>query len=143
MGMCCWDVDRAKRPAIDHALDTLKIAAEQWRPKHEGLSPSPLQNDLPPTVSEGGSSHRSETPTPAPGIQDPTLDTATSANEGTDGQSRGKLGPSPAKTIPPVGQQMDVKDQPHPEPAPVYPRPTKYGVCWGTPDVYDPMALYR
>jgi hypothetical protein len=49
MSSCCWDVDPTKRPAVDHVLDTLAAAAEQWKPKHKGF---PIQGDWDSTVSE-------------------------------------------------------------------------------------------
>ena len=45
----CWGVDPTKRPTIDHVLDTLRIAAEQWKPKHGGIS---TQDDWNSTDSE-------------------------------------------------------------------------------------------
>ena len=45
----CLDLDPSKRPTIDHVLDKLITAAEQWQPKHEGVS---TQDDWNPTVSE-------------------------------------------------------------------------------------------
>ena len=59
MATCCWDVDPTKRPTVDHVLDTLRIAAEQWKPKHGGLSTQDYWNSTdseeesdPPTVLE-------------------------------------------------------------------------------------------
>ena len=52
MTASCWDVNSAKRPTIDRVLNTLIVAAEQWKPKHGVLS---TQNDWTPGVSEGKS----------------------------------------------------------------------------------------
>ena len=52
MTASCWDVNSAKRPTIDRVLNTLIVAAEQWKPKHGVLS---TQNDWNPGVSEGKS----------------------------------------------------------------------------------------
>ena len=53
----CWDTDPAKRPTVDHVLDALKIAAEQWKPKHGGFS---TQDDWNSTVSEEESDSATE-----------------------------------------------------------------------------------
>ena len=141
MGMSCWDVDPAKRPMVGPVLNTLEIAAEQWKPNREGLSPPPLHDDLPPTVPPG-SSHRPETSISTACNQDSALDPATPADEVTDGQPWKKLGSTPTRTSSSDGQRMDINDQYRPESVPVLPRPTKYGVCWGTPGLYDPMTSY-
>jgi hypothetical protein len=44
MAISCWDVDPTKRPTVDYVLDTLIIAAEQWKPKHGGLLADGSQN---------------------------------------------------------------------------------------------------
>ena len=143
MGMSCWDADPAKRPTVGHVLSTLEIATEQWKqPNREELSPPPLHDDLPPTVS-GGSIHRPETPISTANDQDSTLDAVTPADEVTDGQSGKEPGSTPTRTRSPGGQQMDINNQSCPDSVLMLPRPTKYGVCWGAPGIYDPMALYR
>jgi hypothetical protein len=49
MSLCCWDVDPTKRPTVDPVLDRLIVAAEQWVPRHGGLS---TQDDWDSTDSE-------------------------------------------------------------------------------------------
>ena len=110
MGVSCWDVDPAKRPTVDHILGTLGVAAGQSVPKHEGHSPSPLRNDLPPPVSQGGSIHRPETSISTAGNQDSTLDPVTPADEATDGQSGEEPESAPTRTRSPDGQQMGIMD---------------------------------
>lgn len=46
MTTACWEVDPAKRPAIDVILGTLSSAAKQWKPKpkYESLPPSPVDD---------------------------------------------------------------------------------------------------
>jgi hypothetical protein len=38
MTSSCWDVDPPKRPAVDHVLDSLVVAADLWKPKGNQLS---------------------------------------------------------------------------------------------------------
>ena len=139
MGMSCWDADPAKRPAVGHVLGTLEITAGRW--KQANREELPPHDNLPPTVS-GGLSHGPETSILTAGDQGSTLDAVTPADEAADGHSEQEPGTTPTRTRSPDGQQMDIDDQTRPEPVPILPRPTRYGVCWGTPSIYDPMASY-
>ena len=46
----CWIEDPNERPTVDSILDALGVAAEQWKPRHGGLSTQSPQDDWSPTI---------------------------------------------------------------------------------------------
>jgi len=47
----CWKEDSVERPTVDEVLEVLRVAAEQWKPKHGEISTLSL-DDLSPTLYE-------------------------------------------------------------------------------------------
>jgi len=50
MTTSCWNEDATGRPIVDCVLDTLRDAAEQWKPEHGGLSTLSPRDDWIPTI---------------------------------------------------------------------------------------------
>ncbi|KAF9654244.1 kinase-like protein [Thelephora ganbajun] len=61
MTTSCWEENPTERPTVDYVLEALKMAAEQWKPKHGGLSILSPSDDWSPTPSaEDSDSSESE-----------------------------------------------------------------------------------
>ena len=50
MTTCCWKQDPTGRPIVDYILGALEVAAEQWKPRHGGLSALSPHDDWSPTL---------------------------------------------------------------------------------------------
>ena len=109
MATCCWDVDPTKRPTVDCVLDTLRIAAEQWKPKHGGLSTQDDWNSTdseeesdPPTVLEPENEPVDDTSGPLDPSQSLVIETPIPAST-----------PAPAPVPPSVSPPSTVEDLTH------------------------------